>query len=189
MQKPATPPTTPLPIPMEAIETRIYLIRGYKVMRDTDLAKLYGVQTFNLNKAVRRNCHRFPEDFMFQLTEEEAMSLIFQTGMSKPRGRGGRRTLPYVFTEQGVAMLSSVLKSERAIKVNIVIMRAFVNLRELATTQKDMTARIDALQKKYENHDAAIQEVFRAIRTLMTPGPPHKRIGFRNSADTERKEQ
>ena len=147
-------------------------------MRDTDLAKLYGVETFNLNKAVRRNLDRFPEDFMFQLTKDESVSLTFQVGMSKLPGRGGRRTLPYVFTEQGVSMLSTVLNSERAIKVNIAIMRAFVNLRELATSQNDLAARIDALQKSYEDHDATIKQVFEAIRTLMAPRLPSRRIGF-----------
>src|SRR5438132_6916155 len=165
MQKHSGKAVTLLSIPMERIETHICLIWGHRVMRDTDLARLYGVQTFNLNKAVKRNLDRFPEDFMFQLTRAETVSLTFQAGMSKPRGRGGRRTLPYVFTEQGIAMLSTVLNSERAIKVNIAIMRAFVNLRELATTQKDLAARIDALQKRYEDHDATIKQVFEAIRT------------------------
>jgi hypothetical protein len=147
-------------------------------MRDTDLAKLYGVQTFNLNKAVRRNIDRFPEDFMFQLTREESESLTFQIGMSKPTGKGGRRTRPFVFTEQGVAMLSSVLNSNRAIKVNIAIMRAFVSLRALAATHKDHTARIDALERHFENHDANIRQIFDAIRTLMKPDSPGRRIGF-----------
>jgi hypothetical protein len=105
-------------------------------MRDTDLARLYGVQTFNLNKAVRRNINRFPEDFMFQVTKDEAENLTFQIGMSSSSGYGGRRTLPYVFTEQGVAMLSTVLNSERAIKVNIAIMRTFVSLRAMAATHE-----------------------------------------------------
>ena len=147
-------------------------------MRDTDLAILYGVETFNLNKAVRRNLDRFPKDFMFQLTKVEVESLTFQIGMSKLPGRGGRRTRPYAFTEQGVAMLSTVLNSERAIKVNIAIMRAFVNLRQLATTRKELSARIDALQKNYEEHDATIKQVFDAIRTLMAPRLPARRIGF-----------
>jgi hypothetical protein len=112
-------------VPVEIIEKKILLIRGEKVMLDADLAELYEVETFNLNKAVKRNIDRFPQDFMFQLTKEEADSLRFQIGMSKKEGRGGRRYLPYVFTEQGVAMLSSVLNSERAVKVNIEIMRAF----------------------------------------------------------------
>jgi len=106
-------------IPVEIIEKKILLIRGEKVMLDADLAELYGVETFNLNKAVKRNIDRFPEDFMFQLSKEEADSLRFQIGMSKETGRGGRRYLPYVFTEQGVAMLSSVLNSKRAVHVNI----------------------------------------------------------------------
>ena len=123
-------------IPVEMIGSCIYLIRGRKVMRDTELAKLYGVETFNLNKAVRRNRHRFPEDFMFQITHEEAEALTFQIGMSKS------------------------LNSERAIKVNIAIMRAFVRLREMAETHKDLAARIDELQKKYGDHDVMIREVF-----------------------------
>src|SRR5271157_4305739 len=113
-------------VPREVIERRIYLIREHKVILDSDLAELYGVETFNLNKAVKRNLDRFPQDFMFQLTREEANVLRFQIGMSKPRGRGGRRYLPYAFTEQGVAMLSSVLNSRRAVQVNIAIMRTFV---------------------------------------------------------------
>ena len=119
-----------LPVPVQLIERRIYLIRGQKVMIDTDLAELYGVPTFRLNEAVKRNKKRFPEDFMFQLTKEEEESLTSQIAISKT-GRGGRRTRPYAFTEQGVAMLSSVLKSERAIEVNIAIMRAFVKLRQV----------------------------------------------------------
>jgi len=105
-------PADKLPVPVELIERRIYVIRGQKVMRDTDLAELYQVETFNLNKAVKRNIDRFPEDFMFQLTAEETESLTFQIGMSKTEGRGGRRTRPYVFTEQGVAMLATVLNSD-----------------------------------------------------------------------------
>jgi hypothetical protein len=147
-------------------------------MRDTDLARLYGVQTFNLNKAVRRNINRFPEDFMFQVTKDEAENLTFQIGMSSSSGYGGRKTLPYVFTEQGVAMLSTVLNSERAIKVNIAIMRAFVGLRAMAATHEDHAARIDALERKFEDHDATIQQVFEAIRTLMKPELPGRRIGF-----------
>jgi ORF6N domain len=116
-----------LPIPVERIEKTILLIRGQKVILDRDLAELYGVETGALNRAVKRNIQRFPEDFMFQLTGEETERLRCQTGISK-RGRGGRRYLPYVFTEQGVSMLSSVLNSERAIQVNIAIMRIFVRL-------------------------------------------------------------
>jgi len=166
-------------IPLEIIEQQIFLIRGQKVMRDTELAKLYGVETFNLNKAVKRNLDRFPNDFMFQLTNEEVRTLTFQIGISN-KGRGGRRTLPYVFTEQGVAMLSTVLNSERAIKVNIIIMRAFVKLREMLATHKDLALKIEALEGKYQQHDETIKEIFDAIRELMTPDPvpPTRRIGF-----------
>ncbi len=163
-------------IPAERIEASILLIRGHKVMLDADLAKLYGVTTFNLNKAVKRNIDRFPEDFMFQLTTNEAGALRFQIGMSKPRGRGGRRYLPYVFTEQGVAMLSGVLHSKRAIQVNVEIMRTFVRLRQLLASNAQLARKLEALEKKY---DAQFKVVFDAIRQLMTPPEPKKRnIGF-----------
>lgn len=168
-------------IPVEVIERRIYLIRGQKVMVDADLAELYQVETFNLNKAVKRNPNRFPGDFMFQLTKEEAGSLRFQIGMSKPEGRGGRRYLPYAFTEQGIAMLSSVLNSERAVLVNIAIIRAFVKLREIMSTHKDLAHKIDALEGKYAKHDQQIQIVFDAIKKLLQPPVSQKRrIGFRS---------
>src|SRR5437899_1038752 len=118
----------------------VFFVRGEKVMLDADLARLYGVTTGNLNKAVKRNQARFPEDFMFQLTQKETGSLIFQSGRSK--GRGGRRHRPYAFTEQGVAMLSSVLNSERAVQVNIAIMRAFVRLRELLLSNTDLARKL-----------------------------------------------
>src|SRR5437867_9033050 len=137
-------------IPSETIERRILLIRGHKVMLDNDLAQLYGVETFNLNKAVKRNLGRFPADFMFQLTKPEFKRLTFQTGISKSRGRGGRRTPPYAFTEQGVAMLSSVLNSKRAVQVNIVIIRAFVRLREILATHKDLARKLEEIEKKYD---------------------------------------
>src|SRR6266702_7176666 len=133
MPKKLFSPTERLPVPLELIERRIYVIRGQKVMLDTDLAELYQVATFRLNEAVKRNADRFPEDFMFQLTKEEADALTSQFAMSKT-GRGGRRTLPYAFTEHGVAMLSSVLNSDRAVRMNILIIRAFVQLRELLAT-------------------------------------------------------
>ena len=158
------------------IENRIFLIRGQKVMFDTDLAELYAVETFNLNKAVKRNLDRFPEDFMFQLTKEEADSLRFQIGMSKASGRGGRRYLPHAFTEQGVAMLSSVLKSKRAVQVNITIMRAFMKLREMIVSHKDLAHRLDDLEKQY---DQQFRIVFDAIRELMVPPiKPRRKIGF-----------
>ena len=154
-------------------------IGGHKVMLDRDLAVLYGVTTFNLNKAVKRNRGRFPDDFMFQLTSAEYESLIFQSGISKT-GRGGSRYLPYVFTEQGVAMLSSILNSERAIRVNIIIMRAFVKLREILSNHKELAHKLKELEGKVERHDGEIQAIFEAIRQLMAPPPepPKPKIGF-----------
>ncbi len=166
-------------VTIEAIERKIYLIRGQKVMLDKDLAVLYGVETFNLNKAVKRNIERFPNDFMFQLTKEEYDSLIFQNGISKTEGRGGRRYFPYAFTEQGVAMLSSVLRSKQAVQVNIAIMRAFVKLREILSTNKELAHKLDQLEQKIEKHDEEIKLIFDAIRQLMTPPEPKKKeIGF-----------
>jgi hypothetical protein len=157
-----------LPIPVERIEKAILLVRGQKVLLDRDLAELYGVETGALNRAVKRNIQRFPEDFMFQITDEEAERLKCQTGISK-RGRGGRRYLPYVFTEQGVAMLSSVLNSERAIEVNIAIMRVFVRLREIMTTHKELAFKLAEHEERLEGYDEQIQNIFDAIRQLMTP--------------------
>jgi len=165
-------------VPVEVIERRIYLIRGQKVMLDNDLAELYQVQTFRLNEQVKRNRNRIPDDFMFPLRKEEVRSLISQFARSK-KGRGGRRTLPYAFTEQGVAMLSTVLNSDRAIQVNIVIMRAFVKLRELLSAHKEVLQKLDELERKYQHHDAQIKVVFDAIRRLIeAPAKPKRRIGF-----------
>ena len=177
-KKPSSASELTLPIVSPGfIERWIYLIRKQKVMLDSDLAELYGVETFNLNKAVKRNIDRFPDDFMFQLSQEEAESLRFQIGMSKVSGRGGRRYLPYAFTEQGVAMLSSVLNSKRAVQVNITIMRAFVKLRELLATHKDLAEKLEALEKKY---DRQFKIVFDAILQFMKPENPLKerRVGF-----------
>jgi hypothetical protein len=166
-------------ISIEKIEKAIYLIRGEKVMLDRDLALLYGVETKILNKAVKRNFQRFPPDFMFQLTEDEAETLRFQIGTSN-KGRGGRRYLPYVFTEQGVAMLSSVLNSQRAIVVNIEIMRAFVKLRQLLASNTELARRLDELGSKY---DKQFKIVFVAIRQLMAkPVRDRKEIGFRSQS-------
>ena len=174
--------TSTIAIPSELIEKRIYLVRGQKVMLDSDLADLYGVTTGNLNLAVRRNKNRFPQDFMFQLTAEEAKSLLLQTARSK--GRGGRRTPPSVFTEQGVAMLSSVLRSEQAVQVNIAIMRAFVRLRELLVIHKDLANKIEDLERQDAEHDAKFRVVFEAIRELVEETPPLKqRIGFKSDDD------
>lgn len=165
------------PVSLESITQVILLIRGHKVILDEDLATLYGVETRALNQAVKRNPGRFPEDFMFQLTAEEAASLRSQTVIVKP-GRGQHRKFrPYAFTEQGVAMLSSVLRSDRAIHVNVEIMRAFVKLRQLLASNQELARKLAALERKY---DAQFKVVFDAIRELMTPpDPPKKRpIGF-----------
>jgi hypothetical protein len=170
-------------ISIDLVEQRIYLIRGHRVMVDSDLAALYGVTTFNLNKAVKRNIDRFPEDFMFQLTKDEADVLRFQIGMTKSTGRGGRRYLPYVFTQEGVAMLSSVLRSPSAVQVNISIMRAFVRLREVLATHKDLARKLDELEKKYDakfkKNDTQFKAIFEIIRKMLKPQiKTHRRIGF-----------
>ena len=166
-----------LPVLTERVERNILLIRGHRVMLDTDLAILYGVPTKRLNEQVRRNKKRFPSDFMFQLTPEEVERLRSQIATLKP-GRGQHRKYsPYAFTEQGVAMLSSVLHSERAIQVNIAIMRAFVQLREMIGSNKTLARRLNELEKKY---DSQFRAVFEAIRSLMAePEPKVKRIGFK----------
>jgi phage regulator Rha-like protein len=162
-------------VPTVAIQQRIFFIRGQKVMLDVHLAEVYRVATKNLNKAVRRNKDRFPGDFMLQLTKEEFNSLRFHFGTSNA-GKGGRRYLPYAFTEQGIAMLSSVLHGRRAAQVNIEIMRAFVKLRELLATHKDLARKLEELERKY---DAQFRVVFDAIRRIIQPpDKPKRRIGF-----------
>ncbi len=162
-------------VPLTLIERKIFLIRGHKVMLDVDLAELYDVPTKALIQSVKRNLMRFPADFAFQLNKEEDADLRSQIVTSKS-GRGGRRYLPYVFTEHGVAMLSSVLKSERAIEANIAIMRAFGKLREMIGSHKELARRLDDLEKKY---DMDFKVVFEAIRQLMKqPEPKEKKIGF-----------
>jgi len=157
------------------IEKCIYLIHGHKVMIDSDLAHLYDVETGALNRAMKRNPDRFPKDFCFQLSEEEYNSLRCQNGISK--AKGGRRYLPYVFTEQGIAMLSSVLKSNRAILVNVQIMRTFVQLREILISNKDLARKLENLEKKYDHQFKA---VFDAIREIMTPPKNNQKfIGFK----------
>ncbi len=161
-------------IPVEVIENKIFLIRGKKVMLDSSLAQLYGVPTKSLNLAVRRNFARFPKDFMFRLTRKEAGCLRFQIETSK-RGRGGRRYLPYVFSQEGVVMLSSVLNSQRAIAVNIQIMRVFVRLREFMATHKDLAQKIEELEVKFRKHDENFVVVFEAIKRLLEPPPEPKK--------------
>jgi hypothetical protein len=162
-----------------SIERTIHFIRGHKVMLDADLAQLYRVPTFRLNEQVKRNRSRFPRDFMFQLTALEASALTSQIAISNS-SRGGRRYRPYAFTEQGVAMLSSVLKSGRAVQVNIAIMRAFVKLRDILATHHELAQRLEQLEGRFDQHDAQIQEVFEAIRALLAPkpDPSKRRIGF-----------
>jgi len=162
-------------VPVEHVERVILVLRGHKVILDKDLASLYRVTTGNLNKAVNRNVERFPNDFMLRLTAAEFADLKFQFGTSS---WGGTRKLPRAFTEQGVAMLSSVLRSRRAVRVNIEIMRAFVRLRQMLQTNAELAAKLAALEKKY---DAQFRVVFDAIRELMAPPvKPRKGIGFRS---------
>jgi len=163
----------------ESIQSKIFVIRGKKVLIDRHLAELYGVETKNLNKAVVRNIKRFPEDFMFQLTPEEATSLRFQFGTLNGRGKHVKY-LPYAFTEPGVAMLSSVLNSQRAIQVNIQIIRVFIKLREMVLGHKDLKRKIEILERKYKGHDHQIQTIFQVIHELLEPSEkkPQKKIGF-----------
>jgi hypothetical protein len=164
-------------IPAESIVSRIYLIRGQKVMLDSDLAELYEVSTHRLNEQITRNLSRFPDDFVFRLTRAEADSLRSQNAILK-LGRGQHRKYrPRAFTEHGILMLSSVLRSERAVQVNIAIMRAFVRLRQLAASHVELTRKLDALEEKY---DTQFKVVFDAIRALMaTDAKPRRRIGFK----------
>lgn len=165
----------PCLVPMERIERAILMLRGHRVMLDADLAALYQVETKALVRAIKRNIERFPADFMFRLSEDEFENLRRQFGTSS--SWGGRRYLPYAFTEQGVAMLSSVLRSSRAVRVNIEIMRAFVRLRQMLQANTELAKKLLALEKKY---DVQFRVVFDAIRELMaSPDKPGKRIGFR----------
>jgi phage regulator Rha-like protein len=170
-----------LEIPTDRIEKAILLIRGHKVMLDRDLAELYGVATKALNQAISRNRKRFPEDFMFRLTAEETKVLRSQF-VTLETGRGKhRKYLAYAFTEQGVAMLSSVLRSDRAIEVNIAIMRAFVRLRGLLTAHKELARKFEDMERKVSEHDEHFRIVFEAIRQLMSPPlerEKKRRIGF-----------
>jgi hypothetical protein len=197
-------------ISADRIEQSILFIRGHKVLLDADLAHLYGVEIKALNRAVKRNLDRFPEDFMFQLTRDEWTALRSQIGtidlrcqfgtsnsppgdgtsaskalLSNQDRRGGRRYLPYVFTEQGVAMLSSVLRSKQAVIVNIEIMRAFVRLRQVLAVNAELAHRLDEVEKHLGQHDEQFVDVIRAIRQLMDPpaGPTRRRIGFHTRDD------
>ncbi|MFA4981993.1 MAG: ORF6N domain-containing protein [Candidatus Omnitrophota bacterium] len=166
-------------IPQEIIENKIYLIRGHKVILDKDLASLYEVDPRALRQQVKRNKERFPEDFMFQLTEEELIFMVSQNVTPSRKTFGGY--LPYAFTEQGVAMLSGVLHSKRAVLVNIAIMRAFVRLKTILSTHKELAHKLNELERKIEKHDGDISSIFEAIRQLMAPTPQKARVikGFK----------
>jgi hypothetical protein len=170
-----------LSISAETVERKIYLIRGHKVMIDRDLAALYEVPTKSLNQAVKRNLARFPEDFCFQLTLDEAAALLVSRSQNVTLKRGQNvKYAPYVFTEQGVAMLATVLKSERAVQVSIGIVRVFVKLRQIVATHQELAYRLEELERKFEHHDNELHYVFEAIRELMAPEPVpvKRRIGF-----------
>ena len=174
----------------QQIARAIVLLRGQRVMLDATLAGLYGVETRVLIQAVKRNRERFPEDFLFQLKPEEAESLRSQSVISNATSRGGRRYSPYAFTEQGVAMLSSVLRSKQAVQVNVEIMRAFVRLRGLLAANRALAAKLEELERKISSHDQSIAGILTAIRQLMAPPESRRRpIGFvtpesRGSADS-----
>lgn len=167
-------------VPQEYVESKILLIRDKKVMLDKDLAELYGVETRALNQAVKRNNDRFPEDFMFQLTKTEAILLVSQNVIPSKRSFGG--SLPYVFTEHGTLMVANIIKSTTAVKVSIVIVRAFVKLREMMLSHKDLQNKIEAMERKHDKHDQHFQVVFKAIKEMLnTPVNKKGKIGFRSN--------
>ncbi|WP_293300902.1 ORF6N domain-containing protein [Pedobacter sp. UBA4863] len=170
--------TSPI-IPDEVVINKIYYIREQKVMLDSDLAKLYGLETFRLNEQVKRNIARFPEDFMFQLTSDEWESLTSQIAISK-KGRGGRRTMPYVFTEHGVLMLSSVLNSEQAIQVNIQIMRIYTKIREMLAAHQDVFLRMEQVEKQMIKHDQKIELLFDYLsKFIEKEDKPREKVGYK----------
>jgi hypothetical protein len=175
-------PQSPAVAPVERITGAILALRGHRVLLDNDLAAIYGVSTGRLNEAVKRNRERFPEDFMFQLTTAEYEALISQSAISK-KGRGGRRKLPWVFTEHGAIQAANVLNSPLAVEMGIYVVRAFVKVRELLTSNKELARRLDELEARIETklaaHDEAISAMLAAIRQLMDPpGPQRRGIGF-----------
>jgi ORF6N domain. len=189
--------TSPTLLPVELIQQRIVVSRGKRVLLDSDLARFYGIATRELNKAVTRNLERFPDDFAFHLTPEEFENLMFQSGTSShqaagsqriensPTAHGGRRKPPRVFTEQGVAMLASVLRSPRAVAMSVAIVRAFVQLREMLASHRQLAGKLAELEQRLEGHDEAIGNLFEAIRQLVTPdAPTHgRRMGFQQTPD------
>ena len=166
-------------IPQEVIEQKILLIRGHRVILDRDLAKLYGVDTRRLNEQVKRNLQRFPEDFMFQLTNEEFLNWRSQIAISNSEKMGLRRR-PYAFTEHGAIMAANILNSGRAVEMSIRVVRTFIKLRQLLTTHKELAYKLSELERKIEKHDTEIQAIFESIRQLMAPTPqkPKRHIGF-----------
>lgn len=167
-------------IPVERIERCIHLVRGKRVMLASDLAKLYGVLTLRLNEQVKRNTDRFPDDFVFQLTAEEDAALTSQIAMSN-KGRGGRRTLPYVFTEHEAIMAAMVLKSPLAVTMSVQVVRAFIRLRELLASNLELAHKLAELEHRLEGHDQSIRNLFETIRRLLaapSTEPPRKQIGF-----------
>lgn len=175
--------TKALMIPDELVMNKIYLIREKKVMIDRDLAELYQVETRILNQAIRRNIDRFPEDFMFQLTEKEFENWKSQIVISKSEKMGLRKR-PYAFTEQGVSMLSGVLNSETAIRVHIQIIRVFAKMRELLLTHKDILMQLEKMEKKLTGHDEDIALIFKYLKQLLNPPQrPRQKIGFRRSSE------
>ncbi|MGC1370901.1 MAG: ORF6N domain-containing protein [Candidatus Sulfotelmatobacter sp.] len=177
----------PRPAPIYAVESRVIFLRHQRVMLDADIAELYGVPVKRLNEQVKRNRERFPTDFMFQLTENEHAALRSQIATSK-KIRGGRRYLPYAFTEHGAIMAATILKSERAIRMSVFVVRAFVRLREMLATNRRLAAKIYELENHVDAHDSVIRDLIEAIRELMTPkGSPRVRIGFQLPAAKAKK--
>jgi phage regulator Rha-like protein len=165
-------------VPIEIIESKIYLIRNQRVMLDSDIAELYGVTTKRFNEQVKRNIERFPEDFMFKLTDEEYKILRSQFATSNII-HGGRRYTPYVFTEHGAIMAATILNSSKAVEMSIFVVRAFVKLREITSGNKELAQKLNELEKKYEKHDKDIKAIIDAIRQLMTsPEKTKRKIGF-----------
>ena len=176
--------TKPDLVPIEYVEQRILELRGTKVILDSDLAELYGVETKRLNEQVKRNSERFPSDFVFQLTQEEFENLKSQSATSS-RTHGGRRTLPYAFTEHGAIMAANVLNAQRAIEMSVFVVRAFVRLRGILSSQVEMLRKLEELEDKVGEHDEALRSIVEAIRQLMTPPQRTPRIGFTASDGDE----
>lgn len=174
----------PAMTPIDGIETRIHSIRGQRVMLDSDLAAIYRVRTMRLNEQFKRNRKRFPSDFAFQFTAEEFAALISQIAISK-KGRGGRRKLPWVFTEHGAIMLASVLNSGRAVEMSVFVVRAFVRMREMLMSNRRLAAKLNELEKRVTGHDEVIGELFAAIREMLNPdsAAPKREIGFHVKED------